>query len=290
MVCSTGGNKNNSMGVKYINLHFPNDYYNVITDRTNSGGVFNPAAHMNSHGYVRHSGMQGAPSTVGMDSANTEATLISRGNESERPLSSGYQSDYKGPSRPVTTSDLVCWAFQVARGMEYLASRKVLHGDLAARNILLCDDNIVKICDFGLARSLYNNENYKKNNETPLPFKWLALESLSDQVFSTYSDIWAFGVTMWEFFSLAQTPYPGIDPNRDLYLKLLNGYRMEKPKYSNQKIYDIMLSCWNQKPETRPVFADLEKQLGSLIHDSVKDVSISFLVKFTFFDICKAIY
>lgn len=77
--------------------------------------------------------------------------------------------------------------------MDYLSSRKVLHGDLAARNILLADDNIVKICDFGLARSMYKNDNYKKKGEAPLPFKWLALESISDHVFSTYSDVWAFG-------------------------------------------------------------------------------------------------
>lgn len=63
-------------------------------------------------------------------------------------------------SRSVTTKDLLIWSFQIARGMDYLASRKVLHGDLAARNILLCEDNVVKICDFGLARSLYKNENY----------------------------------------------------------------------------------------------------------------------------------
>lgn len=78
---------------------------------------------------------------------------------------SNYQSDYKGPSRSVTTTDLLCWAFQVSRGMEYLASRKVLHGDLAARNILLCDDNVVKICDFGLARSMYKTDNYRKKGE-----------------------------------------------------------------------------------------------------------------------------
>jgi FMS-like tyrosine kinase 1 len=101
--------------------------------------------------------------------------------------------DYKGPARPVCTSDLVCWSFQIARGMDYLSSRKVLHGDLAARNVLLCDNNVVKICDFGLARSMYKSENYKKKTETPLPFKWLALESISDHVFSTYSDVWAFG-------------------------------------------------------------------------------------------------
>lgn len=78
---------------------------------------------------------------------------------------SNYQSDYKGPTRSVTTTDLLCWAFQVARGMQYLASRKVLHGDLAARNILLCDDNVVKICDFGLARSMYKTDNYRKKGE-----------------------------------------------------------------------------------------------------------------------------
>lgn len=69
------------------------------------------------------------------------------------------------PSQPFTTSDLVCWSFQVARGMHYLASRKVLHGDLAARNILLCDDNVVKICDFGLARSIYKDGIYVKESE-----------------------------------------------------------------------------------------------------------------------------
>jgi FMS-like tyrosine kinase 1 len=68
----------------------------------------------------------------------------------------------------VTTSDLVCWAFQVARGMDYLSSRKVLHGDLAARNILLCDDNVVKICDFGLAKSMYKTNNYKKKSEVSI--------------------------------------------------------------------------------------------------------------------------
>lgn len=123
-------------------------------------------------------------------------------NNSEQPLwRSNYGMDYKGPARSVCTSDLVCWSFQVARGMDYLASRKVLHGDLAARNILLSEDNIVKICDFGLARSMYKNDNYKKKGEAPLPFKWLALESISDHTFSTYSDVWAFGEFLLMIFS-----------------------------------------------------------------------------------------
>lgn len=123
-------------------------------------------------------------------------------NNSDQPLwRSNYGMDYKGPARSVCTSDLVCWSFQVARGMDYLSSRKVLHGDLAARNILLAEDNIVKICDFGLARSMYKNDNYKKKGEAPLPFKWLALESISDHVFSTYSDVWAFGELVDYFLS-----------------------------------------------------------------------------------------
>lgn len=72
------------------------------------------------------------------------------------------EEHYKDPARLVTTTDLLCWSFQVARGMQYLVSRKVLHGDLAARNILLCDDNVVKICDFGLARSIYKSAIYRK--------------------------------------------------------------------------------------------------------------------------------
>ena len=73
-----------------------------------------------------------------------------------------YRMDHKGPARSVTTTDLLCWALQVARGMEYLSSRRVLHGDLAARNVLLSEDNVVKICDFGLARSLYKSDVYRK--------------------------------------------------------------------------------------------------------------------------------
>ncbi|EDV31270.2 uncharacterized protein Dana_GF15271, isoform B [Drosophila ananassae] len=178
---------------------------------------------------------------------------------------SNYENDSTKPIK-ITTSDLVSWAFQVARGMEYLSFKKVLHGDLAARNILLCENNVVKICDFGLSRSLY--QNYYKKGSGKLPIKWLALESLSDHVFSTYSDVWSYGIVLWEMFSLAKVPYPGIDPN-GLFHMLINGYRMEKPPYSNQEIYEIMLLCWRKIPESRPSFNELVRRFSEILGEEI---------------------
>ncbi|XP_055308104.1 fibroblast growth factor receptor 3-like [Sitodiplosis mosellana] len=170
----------------------------------------------------------------------------------------------------ITTTDLLCWSFQISRGMHYLASRKVLHGDLAARNILLCDENVIKICDFGLARSLYKTDVYRKNKEALLPFKWLAIESMKNHVFSIHTDVWAFGVVLWELFSLGATPYPGLS-GQDLYKKLLDGYRMEKPDFATQDIYDIMSACWRKEPELRPSFDELGRSLSKFLDPSVAE-------------------
>ncbi|GFG30459.1 hypothetical protein Cfor_06906 [Coptotermes formosanus] len=145
-----------------------------------------------------------------------------------------------------------------------------MHGDLAARNILLADDNVVKICDFGLAKSMYKSDNYRKKGDGPLPVKWMAIESIRDRVFSTQSDVWSYGIVLWEFFSLARTPYPGMEADEKLYNKLVDGYRMEQPQYATKEAYDIMMKCWQTRPVSRPSFGDLAEKLGNMLEESVK--------------------
>ncbi|XP_018798451.1 PREDICTED: vascular endothelial growth factor receptor 1 isoform X5 [Bactrocera latifrons] len=277
----------NRDGVRYVNLAFANhQYVNHMNNMNNNYTANNRrnsdedprsgtrAGRPNSTGYLRQSDLYEGH----VDSCATEQTVMTTIPEdddnvlSNNSVQPAWRSNYKPDSTEamtITTTQLVSWAFQVARAMDYLSSRKVLHGDLAARNILLCEDNVVKICDFGLARSMYKSENYKKQGEAPLPIKWLALESLSDHIFSTYTDVWSFGIVLWEFFSLAKVPYPGMDPNQSLYLKIKDGYRMEKPPYANNELYDIMLECWSTNPESRPLFKVLEKYFARMLGEDV---------------------
>ncbi|XP_050672599.1 vascular endothelial growth factor receptor 1 isoform X2 [Leptidea sinapis] len=210
-----------------------------------------------------------------INSANTNRSVrkVSEAGYIQPEWRSNYECDYSYDGltpRPLTSRDLLAWGFQIARGMEYLASRKVLHGDLAARNVLLADDNIVKICDFGLARSIYKNDEYQKKENSPLPVKWLAVECMTDRIFSTQSDVWSFGIVLWELFSLAKTPYPNISPSH-LLKWLSEGNRLEKPTYADDRLYDVMRRCWEQKPTVRPTFSQLQEILGSFLEDNVRN-------------------
>ncbi|XP_069937396.1 platelet-derived growth factor receptor alpha-like [Cherax quadricarinatus] len=149
--------------------------------------------------------------------------------------------------------------------MNYLTSRKVLHGDLAARNLLLSNDNVVKISDFGLSGKMYKKDAYMKKEDDLMPIKWLSVEAIRDLIFSVQSDVWAFGVTLWEIFSLGSTPYPGIEVNKDFFNLLESGYRMEKPKYANQQIYDLLIQCWEKEPINRPSFSQAAEHLAALM-------------------------
>ncbi|KRX25317.1 Fibroblast growth factor receptor 3 [Trichinella nelsoni] len=190
----------------------------------------------------------------------------------ETDLSDNYeQPNSKLRNRKLLThKDLVMYAHQIARGMEHLSSKKCIHRDLAARNVLVTEDFVLKIADFGLARDLKEIDYYKKTSDGRLPVKWMAPEALFDHVYTVQSDVWSFGILVWEIMTLGGNPYPSV-PVEKLFILLKRGHRMEKPRHCSNEVYQMMLDCWSDRPDDRPTFSEIVQYLDRLITISCSD-------------------
>ncbi|XP_062283451.1 protein-tyrosine kinase 6b [Scomber scombrus] len=155
---------------------------------------------------------------------------------------------------------LIDMGAQVADGMSYLEEQNSIHRDLAARNVLVGEHYICKVADFGLARVI--KEPFYITEDKKIPYKWSAPEAISHGKFSNKSDVWSFGVLLFEIITYGGVPYPAFS-NQEVYIEVTKGYRMPSPPKCPNFLYDIMLKCWSADPADRPDFSTLKVHLDS---------------------------
>ncbi|XP_069694454.1 tyrosine-protein kinase transmembrane receptor Ror2 [Periplaneta americana] len=163
----------------------------------------------------------------------------------------------------LTHFDLVNVARQVAAGMVYLSDRKFVHRDLATRNCLIDDDMVVKIADFGLSQKIYLQDYYKGDEHDAIPVRWMPLESILYNKYTVESDVWAFGVCLWEIFSFALQPYYGMT-HEEVVKYIKEGNVLQCPENTPKSMYELMKLCWNRKPSARPGFRTIYRTLEDI--------------------------
>ena len=169
----------------------------------------------------------------------------------------------------IGSKPLLNWCTQIARGMTYLEEKRLVHRDLAARNVLVQNPNCVKITDFGLAKILDINVDEYKATGGKMPIKWLALECIQHRVFNHKSDVWAFGVTVWELLTYGARPYEHT-PAREVPDLLEKGERLPQPAICTIDLYMILVKCWQVNADSRPVFKELAEQFAKMSRDPAR--------------------
>ncbi|XP_078575879.1 uncharacterized protein LOC144861749 isoform X2 [Branchiostoma floridae x Branchiostoma japonicum] len=180
-------------------------------------------------------------------------------NSVENNVESAYQNQPVFASQ-LPMEQLIQFGVDVANGMSHLAALQCVHRDLAARNILLGENLIAKVSDFGLSRDIYEDSEYVKSTQSKLPLRWMAYESLFYNVYTSQSDVWSFGVLLWEIMAMGNLPYEGMKGKRMMDM-IKDGGRLQKPSSCPEELYALMTRCWETLPEDRPTFPELKSSL-----------------------------
>ncbi|XP_072840343.1 insulin receptor-related protein isoform X3 [Pogona vitticeps] len=216
------------------------------------------------HHIVRLLGVvsQGQPVLVIME-------LMTRGDLKSYLRSLRPEAENNPGRPPPSLKDMIQMAGEIADGMAYLHAKKFVHRDLAARNCMVSEGFTVKIGDFGMTRDIYETDYYRKGGKGLLPVRWMSPEALKDGIFNTHSDIWSFGVVLWEIATLAEQPYQGLSNEQVLRFVMDSGV-LERPENCPEKLHELMRWCWQQNPRLRPSFIEILESIGEFMSPSFR--------------------